>query len=370
MGGSVSDRLISAGDDIAWAERCEYWADEPTEPKRRGRRPRHVNRPLVLTGHGMRLNVHQGTLLIKGGFTHYPQQQDEYRFFPGDRELPSRIIVVDGTGSITFDVLSWLSEQNVPLIRIDWQGNVTTVISNGYGPDPKCVRAQLAAQTKERAMKIAISLVCAKLRNSIETLKILPKSEKQVRAIANQKHEIQVLENNPPKIINGLLGIEGRAAFAYFLGWQNVPLHWKGIGRRPIPKNWHEIGPRTSANGNFGRSRHASHPVNAILNYAYAILESHVRTEITTLGYDPTIGYLHMHQKDRAALVFDLMEPLRPVVDRAIVEFIQSKVFQPTDFTIRNDGVCRLNPEMARHVASLISGTLNPATSFPLVLGK
>jgi hypothetical protein len=82
-----------------WAERCEYWAEEPTESKHRGRPPRHVNRPLVITGHGMSLNVHQRTLLIKSGFTRYPQQQAEHRFFPGDREMPSRIIVVDGTGT-------------------------------------------------------------------------------------------------------------------------------------------------------------------------------------------------------------------------------------------------------------------------------
>jgi CRISPR-associated protein Cas1 len=133
-----------------------------------------------------------------------------------------------------------------------------------------------------------------------------------------------------------------------------VPLQWKGIGRRPIPKDWLQIGPRTSANGRVGVNRHASHPVNAMLNYAYAILESHVPTEIVTLGYDPTIGYLHTHQKDRAALVFDLMEPLRPVVDRVVLEFVQSQTFQRADFTIRHDGVCRLNPELVKHISRLV----------------
>jgi CRISPR/Cas system-associated endonuclease Cas1 len=175
----------------------------------------------------MSVNVHQGTLLIKSGFAHYPQGRREYRFFLSDRELPSRIVVVDGTGSITFDVLAWLSEQNVPLIRIDWRGNVTTVVSNNYGPDPKHVRAQLAAQTKERALKIAISLISAKFQNSIETLKILPHSSNKLRAITKQKREIQGLGENPPKTINGLLGVEGRAAFSYFLAWQKVPIQWR-----------------------------------------------------------------------------------------------------------------------------------------------
>ncbi len=69
-------------------------------------------------------------------------------------------------------------------------------------------------------------------------------------------------------------------------------------------------------------------------------------------GYDPTIGV--MHEGDgSAAFVFDLMEPFRPVVDRAVVEFLKGNVFDPADFVIQADGVCRLNPEMARRIAAI-----------------
>jgi len=57
---------------------------------------------------------------------------------------------------------------------------------------------------------------------------------------------------------------------------------------------------------------------------------------------------------ERPALVFDLMEPLRPVVHRKVLEFVRSHTFHPADFTIRPDGVCRLNPEMAGHVVRLV----------------
>jgi CRISPR-associated endonuclease Cas1 len=313
----------------------------------------------------MRLRVDRGALLVKGGFTHFPQKAEEFRFFPGDRLMPSRIVVLDGDGSLTFDVLDWLTEQNVPLIRLDWRGNVTTVISSNYGPDPKCVHAQLAAQSKDRAMKIAISLISSKFKNSIETLKLLPHSGNKLRAITKQKTEICELAKTPPKTISGLLGIEGRAAFSYFLAWQKTPLAWKGLSRRPIPIDWHQIGPRTSSNGQVGVNRHASHPINAILNYAYGILESHIRTEIVVEGFDPTIGYLHTHQKDRAALVFDLMEPLRPIVDRTIVEFALAHTFSPVDFIIKTDGVCRLNPELARHVVALTLDVLRTVDVIP-----
>jgi CRISPR/Cas system-associated endonuclease Cas1 len=54
----------------------------------------------------------------------------------------------------------------------------------------------------------------------------------------------------------------------------------------------------------------------------------------------------------------DLMEPMRPIVDRKVLEFVQSHTFHPADFTIRSDGVCRLNPEVATQVAILCARRL------------
>ena len=49
------------------------------------------------------------------------------------------------------------------------------------------------------------------------------------------------------------------------------------------------------------------------------------------------------------------MEQERPKVDRAVLNFLKSHVFDPADFVIRSDGVCRLNPEMARMVVAKVS---------------
>jgi CRISPR-associated protein Cas1 len=47
------------------------------------------------------------------------------------------------------------------------------------------------------------------------------------------------------------------------------------------------------------------------------------------------------------------MEPMRPVVDRAIIELVKATTFRGGDFAIHSDGVCRLNPELARRFAQL-----------------
>lgn len=342
-------------DDHAWAERCRNWAKPLLEKRGPSARQRRVHTPLVLTGHGLGLRVDQGTLLIKDGFTHHPQSQAVYRFFPRDRKMPSRIIIVDGNGNVTLDALSWLAEQNVPLVRIDWRGNVTALIGNRLSPDHRLVRAQLAVQEDEKSsLRIATSLICEKLKNSIDTLRELPSAERADRAIAAQREALSELRTNPPKSIRALLGVEGKCALAYFNAWKDLPLRWKGAGRKPIPNDWLKFGSRTSLQSTKAQNRNASHPVNAMLNYAHAVLESRVRSEIVAHGYDPMIGYLHSYDKDRAALVFDLMEPLRPLVDMAILNFVQAQTFERADFTIRSDGVCRLNAELARFLATTI----------------
>jgi hypothetical protein len=47
------------------------------------------------------------------------------------------------------------------------------------------------------------------------------------------------------------------------------------------------------------------------------------------------------------------MEPMRPVVDRTVLHLIDQVTFTAADFSIQNDGVCRLIPELARRVAQL-----------------
>src|SRR6185437_208927 len=50
---------------------------------------KRAKHPLILTGHGIRLRIDHGALLVQDGFTHYPQHRNEFRFFPGDWRTPS-----------------------------------------------------------------------------------------------------------------------------------------------------------------------------------------------------------------------------------------------------------------------------------------
>lgn len=89
-----------------------------------------------------------------------------------------------------------------------------------------------------------------------------------------------------------------------------------------------------------------------MLNYAYGVLENRVRAQVLAAGFDPTIGLLHGHRRTKQGFVYDLMEPLRPLIDQRILEFIQDNEFSADDFIITASGTCRLNTELARLVTS------------------
>ena len=359
----VSDFRHDLSDEgSVWRKRCEHWlvqGDPPNKP--RGRRERN-GEPLILCGHGSSLRVDKHTLLIRDGRTHYPQKPDEIRFFKGDLALPPRIILLGGSGAISFDALSWLSDQKIPLIRISGNGNVVAAVTaSGYSADGKKVRWQIETRADEkRRIEFSADLVRQKLGNSIITLdKFIPRTASQQKAISKTKSALASLSDKPPEDVTALRTVEAHCAMAYFAAWKSLPLSWTATTRRPIPDDWRVFTSRTSlANGHKLKNVNASHPINALLNYAYTVLQGLLQIQAVADGYDPTIGIMHHGRREAPAFVFDVMEPMRPVVDRAILTLVQSERLHAVDFTIRSDGVCRLNPQLARRMAALVQGAM------------
>jgi CRISPR/Cas system-associated endonuclease Cas1 len=83
------------------------------------------------------------------------------------------------------------------------------------------------------------------------------------------------LDERKPKAIHELRGMEANAAAAYFRAWRGMPVKWQGTKRKPIPESWKLIEQRSSPFLIAG-NRNAAHPVNAILNYAYSVLQTKI----------------------------------------------------------------------------------------------
>ena len=348
-------------DDSAdeWAIRSELWIAESGKLQRKRRLRDRNSNPLILTGHGTTVRVEGGALVIRQGFTHYPQQREQHRFFRGDLTLPPVIMLLDGSGSLSFDVLNWLGEQSVALVRITGEGALAVMASGaGFSANSEKLRWQFDMQ-RDRAKRIefACDLIARKLENSLATLQSqFAESPMGERAIIKARDAVAKLRAGGFTDMNRIRSIEGEAASAYWAAWVGIEMRWTAQTRYPVPELWHRYHSRSSIlTGHKKKNRKASHPINAMLNYAYAVRAAQLQIETVADGFDPNAGIMHHYRDDFPAYVYDLIEPERPKVDAAVLAFARSRSFSGADFILRKDGACRLSPQLARVVAGLVN---------------
>ena len=66
----------------------------------------------------------------------------------------------------------------------------------------------------------------------------------------------------------------------------------------------------------------------------YSVVESGVFAK----GLDPSIGCLHVDAFKKPTLVFDLIEPIRPLIDGMLMEMILENRLSPKDFIKKKQG--------------------------------
>jgi CRISPR-associated protein Cas1 len=332
MGSATEERTPCEVEAAEWTERGVYWLDAiNTIDRPRSNQRRNLRRPLTVAGHGARLYIERGSLVVWGGFSHYPQARETWRFWPGDQRRPSRLFLLDGSGSITFDALDWLAEQDVPLIRLDYRGRcVATLGSHETNPDLQ-LRQLALVQDEQAALRSATRLVARKLATMLRVLMLdAPTSPSCDAAIETISFNLKVARSGQVLSIDALLGIEGVTAAVYWRSWHEVPIRWKGLSGRPIPSEWHQVGPRQSSRN--PRNHLASHPVHAMLNYGYGLLESHVRIEIAAEGLNPSLGVLHRARPGRDALVLDLWSRCGPLLISLCLHWSGNTALTPAMF--------------------------------------
>ena len=309
----------------------------------------------------MSLQVDKGTLLIRDGFTHWPQERTEHRFFKGSLELPPRIVMLDGSGSLSFEVITWLSEQGIPLVRLNYRGEAVSVIGgSGYAGDPEKIQWQTDTRNDpERRLNFSCDLIVRKLESSLVTLRdVIPNRPAREVAITRNESAIGQIETGAVRSIEDLRMLEAGAAASYFNAWNGLPLVWRSRWKHPVPDAWLTIGARgSSGRARHISNRHAKHPVNAMLNYAYGILNSQAHIEAVAQGYDPRRGVMHHDRDDSEAFawVFDLIEPQRAKVDAAVLKLVLEQPLTGSDFRTSADGTCRLLPQLARLIAATVA---------------
>ncbi|EQD77314.1 CRISPR-associated protein, Cas1 family, partial [mine drainage metagenome] len=152
----------------------------------------------------------------------------------------------------------------------------------------------------------------------------------------------------------GLMGWEGRTAVAYWSEFAKI-----------VNRLWPEGGFVSRKGKGKSWAQSATDPVNALLNFGYALLEGRVRHSTGSVGLLPEIGFLHETAASKLPLVYDLEEPFRWLVDLSVVETIAGRgLDRKADFIITENYHIRLRPHAIGLLSERLSENFNRAVSF------
>jgi CRISPR-associated endonuclease Cas1 len=310
-------------------------------------------RTLTLAGYGAGLRVERDALVVREGHTHHPQSPIAHTLYRGVHNV-ERIVWLGAEGALSFPAIQWCSEQEITVLLLGRDGELLSTLTPKARADVKLRRCQYLAQGSSQDVVIACELVRRKLEGQRATIEAHPELPDRPRAIEALDMALAWLglPDQPPWLgsLEMLRTYEGRAARAYFAAWAGLPLRWAKGDVKRIPPHWLKVRERTSPLAPNGNARRAVDPSNAILNYAYGLLEGQVRQALSVQGFDLACGFLHADKAGRDSLVYDLMELFRPQVDALVLDFLGRSMFHAGDFLRLSDGSCRLHPQLARTV--------------------
>ena len=80
------------------------------------------------------------------------------------------------------------------------------------------------------------------------------------------------------------------------------------------------------------RSRGAPDRLNSAFNFAYHLLYARFHAMVQLRGLNPYLGWLHDSDDDYETLVYDMMEPFRPFIDRLLLRLINRQALRALHF--------------------------------------
>lgn len=75
---------------------------------------------------------------------------------------------------------------------------------------------------------------------------------------------------------------------------------------------------------------------NAMLNYGYACIRAAIARAVAATGFIPSLGLHHDGHLNAFNLVDDLIEPFRPIIDRAVAEHLAGRDRQKSELTLQD----------------------------------
>jgi len=284
-----------------------------------------------LRGYGISVRVDRGHLHFEDGIGASRRSARLPRVGHGLK----RLVVIGADGSVSLAALRWLADQNAAFVMLDRDGSVLATTGPVRPSDARLRRAQALAHESGAALRIARELIEHKLAGQERVAREKLSNPSTADEIARYRMGLA-----SAIFIDSIRALESQGAAAYWSAWNGLPINFPRNDVPRVPDHWRTFGTRTSPL--TASPRLAVDPVNAILNYLYAVLESESRLAAAALGLDPGLGFLHFDSRTRDSLASDLMEPIRPQIDAYVLDWILREPLRREWFFEQRNGNCRL----------------------------
>jgi CRISPR-associated endonuclease Cas1 len=231
---------------------------------------------------------------------------------------------------------------------LERDGSVLATTGPVRSSDARLRRAQALASQSGAAIRIVRELIDQKIAGQAQV------TREKLRN-STLAHTIEELRSSlgSAGTLHELHMLEAAAATAYWSGWETISINFPKSDLPRVPEHWKSFRARRSPIS--GSQRAAADPVNAILNYLYALLEAEARLAVAALGLDPGLGFLHFDSPSRDSLASDVMEPIRPHVDAFVLDWITRTPLKRKWFFERPDGNCRLMASLTEQLSETVS---------------
>ena len=222
-------------------------------------------------------------------------------------------IVLSGNVGLSAGARSWAMRSSVDVVCLSRRGSYQgTLIGANRGAHASRLLAQVAlVGDRERRVRLAASLIGAKIRGQIHVLTRIARRDETVHVADTTAHMHAWRRSlTDARTLDEIMGIEGACSNAYFDALSAcVPadITFDRRSRRP---------PRDLP--------------NAALSYGYAILLSECVGALHAAGLEPSLGIAHAPTDKRPSLALDLMEQFRPLlVDQTVMALLRTRKLQP-----------------------------------------
>jgi CRISPR-associated protein Cas1 len=328
-----------------------------------------IMKSLFLTGYGLSMRVKNTRLVFKQGFDPFSKDREVL-------ELPVSAcqfdkVVIQGRGYVSTEALERLAEGSINVIMLDKRGKLYSYFHQIAGHEPLIRQNQYDCFRHEEKLEYLRKwIVSEKIQTQIQLFKEFVEEPKRYYNTFNKKWQIN---NNQYSSMNYSLKVdpESKEKIRRVLAFMERHYERLSFARRlreimkvesDIAKLYYptfaglfklELGFRSRNSHRTFRPSDGSDVINGLLNYGFGILYSEVAKQLNALGLDCYVGFFHRNHTSHLALVYDMVEPFRHLVDRSIFE-IQEHIGK-NDYAFSRQGIVVLSDELKRKYIDLLS---------------